>query len=285
MLPEAEFAFLDEIFLGSTAILNTLLSVLNERVFRRGHTQVACPLRLCVGATNALPEEEALAAFADRFLVRAFVQPIPDPRLEELLEGGWSLGTRRPGAAAPSSGAALDVLITHVQGADPSPVRPAIAQAVRQLRAAGITLSDRRAVKAQRLVVAAAALAGREAPTAADLWPLVYAVPTEAGQQVARDQLRDLLASSESSALPAAAEEASQGRLARATRIAHAGLALLEARPAEAAGLDAWRLRLEGVAREIDAGFGSQALPGELGELRARLVTAIREPPAPSPAA
>src|SRR5215471_16653226 len=71
MLPEAESAFLDEVFLGSTAILNTLLSILNERTFRRGHTQVSCPLRVCVGASNALPEDESLAAFADRFLMRA----------------------------------------------------------------------------------------------------------------------------------------------------------------------------------------------------------------------
>src|SRR5512133_2080100 len=92
MLPEAEIAFLDEIFLGSTAILNTLLGLLNERVFRRGHTRMKVPLRVCVGASNALPDDEALAAFADRFLLRAFLDPIPDPRLEELLEGGWTLG-------------------------------------------------------------------------------------------------------------------------------------------------------------------------------------------------
>src|SRR6185369_15797852 len=91
MLPEAEFAFLDEIFQGSTAILNTLLGILNERTFRRGHTQMKCPLRVCIGASNALPNDEVLAAFADRFLVRIFVDPIPDTRLEELLVGGWSL--------------------------------------------------------------------------------------------------------------------------------------------------------------------------------------------------
>src|SRR5436305_4631356 len=90
MLPEAEIAFLDEIFLGSTAILNTLLGLLNERVFRRGHTRMECPLRICVGASNALPTDEALAAFADRFLVRLFLDPLPETRLEELPEGGWA---------------------------------------------------------------------------------------------------------------------------------------------------------------------------------------------------
>jgi MoxR-like ATPase len=97
MLPEAELAFLDEVFLGSTAILNTLLGVLNERTFRRGSTVVRCPLRVCVGASNALPEDEALAAFADRFLVRVFVEPVGDAFLEALLEGGWrSIAPRSP---------------------------------------------------------------------------------------------------------------------------------------------------------------------------------------------
>src|SRR5439155_2876566 len=91
MLPEADIAFLDEVFLGSTAILNTLLAILNERVFRRGHTVMRCPLRICVGASNALPTDDSLAAFADRFLARVFIDPIPDPRLEELPEGGWEL--------------------------------------------------------------------------------------------------------------------------------------------------------------------------------------------------
>src|SRR6476620_5106725 len=72
MLPEAEIAFLDEVFLGSTAILNTLLGLLNERRFKRGHTVVDSPLKLCIGAANTLPEDPALAAFSDRFLLRTF---------------------------------------------------------------------------------------------------------------------------------------------------------------------------------------------------------------------
>ncbi|WP_328398991.1 AAA family ATPase [Streptomyces sp. NBC_00390] len=54
MLPEADVAFLDEVFLGSTAILNTLLGLLNERTFRRGSTSVDVPLRVCVGAVARL---------------------------------------------------------------------------------------------------------------------------------------------------------------------------------------------------------------------------------------
>ena len=89
MLPEADIAFLDEVFQGSTAILNTLLGILNERTFIRGHTRMRCPLRLCLGATNALPADPSLAAFADRFLTRVFVEPVSDAMLEDLLASGW----------------------------------------------------------------------------------------------------------------------------------------------------------------------------------------------------
>jgi MoxR-like ATPase len=98
MLPEAEVAFLDEVFLGSTAILNTLLTILNERTFRRGSTRRACPLRVCVGASNALPDDDALAPFADRFLVRAFLDPVARraPRRPPRRAPGASHRTARP---------------------------------------------------------------------------------------------------------------------------------------------------------------------------------------------
>jgi MoxR-like ATPase len=275
MLPEAEIAFLDEIFLGSTAILNTLLGILNERMFRRGHTRMRVPLRLCVGASNTLPDEETLAAFADRFLVRVYLDPIPDPRLEELLEGGWSLTQN---ALPPRASIAdIDALADVARRADLTRLRPFLAHALRRLRGAGILLTDRRAVKVQRLIAAAAALAGRSAPTEADLWPLILAVPTSEQQAEARECLRDLLDRTENTALAHAAEEASLGPLARATRIAAAGRSAIAAWPGneDPRALEAWRLRLEGIAREMDAGFAPESLPAELAELRNRIVAVL----------
>jgi MoxR-like ATPase len=281
MLPEAEFAFLDEIFRASTAILNTLLGILNERIFRRGHSIVRCPLRVCVGASNSLPEDDSLAAFADRFLVRVFVDPVPDPRLEELLEGGWSVecGDGGPVNRLVADVSDLDMVTAAARAADLSRVRPHLAHAIRLLRGAGISLSDRRVVKVQRLMAAAAAMAGRDRATDADLWPLVLAVPTREQQSLARETLREVLALSENTSLPAAAEEASLGPLARATRIAAAGREVLRTRPGGNDEVESWCLKLEGIAREIDAGFASEAMPLELAEVRAGIVAALRDVP------
>jgi MoxR-like ATPase len=274
MLPEAEIAFLDEVFLGSTAILNTLLTLLNERVFRRGHTVASCPLRVCVGASNHLPDDDMLAAFADRFLLHVFVEPIADPRLEELLEGAWRLG--QSPAHRSASVAELDELAKAAREVDLTRVRPIIAHAVRLLRAAGIALTDRRVAKTQRLVAAAAALAGRSLATDADLWPIVYAVPTPDAQRTARDSLRDLLLRADNQTLPAAAEEATAGPLLRARRLASTAEALLsEAPPGAPAPLE-WRLKLEGVAREIDAAFSEDTMPEELRAARKRIVDVVR---------
>src|SRR5687768_9210226 len=280
MLPEAELAFLDEVFKGSTAILNTLLGILNERVFRRGHTLVRCPLRVCVGASNALPEDDSLAAFSDRFLIRVFVDPVPDPRLEELLEAGWDLDHGEAPDFQPASLADLDTLTAAAHRADLARVRPHLAHAIRLLRGAGIVLSDRRAVRVQGLVAAAAALAGRARATDADLWPLVLAVPTREQQALARECLGEVLARTENSTLPAAAEEASLGPLARAARIAAAGRDALREQPGDDEELEDWLLRLEGIAREIDAGFAPETLPPDLVEVRRRIVEALRGGPA-----
>ena len=276
MLPEADIAFLDEVFLGSTAILNTMLGLLNERVFRRGHTRITCPLRICVGASNALPQEESLAAFADRFLVRVFVDSIPDTRLEELLEGGWSLSNIP--LVETASIADLDTLSEAVRTADMTAVRPLLAQAIRLLRHNGIVLSDRRVVKIQRLLAAAAVLAGRSCPTNADLWPLILAVPTREEQALARDCLRDLLAATENSTLATAAEEASLGPLARAHRLVSAGQTLLADSPPETSDdYTHWCYRLEGILREIDAGFAPEQLPPDLAQIRTTMISFLQK--------
>jgi MoxR-like ATPase len=269
MLPEAEIAFLDEVFLGSTAILNTLLGILNERTFRRGHTSLQCPLRVCVGASNQLPEDGQLAAFADRFLVRAFVAPIGDSGLEELLSSGWSLGQGPETAIA--SVAHLDTLSAAALAMDLTALQPAIAHGIRLLRGAGIELTDRRAVRLQRLIAAAAALAGRERPAEADLWPIVFALPTEQAQHQGRDVLRDFLSGAENGILLSAPAESSLGSRARAARILRDGTAIIEEAPQDEAGREAWRLKVEGVAREIDASFTREMLPPDLAALRGRI--------------
>ncbi len=110
MLPEAEIAFLDEIFLGSTAILNTLLGLLNERHYTRGAYRRQAPLRTCVGASNRMPTDSMLGAFADRFLLTLFFEPVADDGIEALLQGGWALD--ESAAASPEAttqGATLSI--------------------------------------------------------------------------------------------------------------------------------------------------------------------------------
>jgi MoxR-like ATPase len=233
-------------------------------------------LRVCVGASNALPDDPSLAAFADRFVVRAFLDPVSDPQLEDLLAGGWSV---REAPAAQASLADLDALAAAARAVDVSAVRPQLAQAIRTLRREGVALSDRRAVRTQRLVAAAAVLDGRDRATAADLWPLLTAVPTREEQAVAREALRDLLQRSENGALLAAAEEVTASPRARANRLLLVAERVL--REEHTLAVDAedprpsWRMRAESVLREIDAGFAPAAAPPELAVARAALVGAL----------
>lgn len=271
MLPEAEVAFLDEVFLGSTAILNTLLGILNERTFRRGSTVMSCPLRLCVGATNTLPDDISLSAFADRFLVRVFVDAVPDHSLEEMLEAGWRSASPKP--PRPVGIDVIERMASSRSACDLTQVRPLIGAGVRRMRSAGIQLSDRRAVRSQNLVAAAAVLDGRLEATAADLWPLPLIVPTAEAQPVARDALAELLETSENRSLPSAAEELSAGPIARARGLVIAANGL-RVDGDDTVGGDTL-LRIEAVLREIDAGFESGDMPDDLSAARADLVARL----------
>jgi MoxR-like ATPase len=289
MLPEADIAFLDEVFLGSTAILNTLLGLLNERVYRRGSTARRVPLRVCVGATNTLPEEPALAAFADRFLARVFVEPIPDALLEDLLRAGVGTAAQHldpesgrepatdPTADGPASReglAALDRLAGAARQVDLVGLREPVATAIRRVRAAGLVITDRRAVRLMRLIAAAAVLDGRRTATADDLWVLPLIAPTLDAQRTTQDLLADVMADARSATLPHAADHLARGRTARAQRLTSTATRLV----GELAGAPATadeRLRIEATLREIDATFDGADLPGPLRDVRAQLVALV----------
>jgi MoxR-like ATPase len=69
-LPESEIVFLDEVWKGSSAICNTLLTVLNEKRFANGGSVTALPLISCFGASNEIPEGEGMDPIWDRFMIR-----------------------------------------------------------------------------------------------------------------------------------------------------------------------------------------------------------------------
>jgi len=113
-LPTAEVAFVDEIFKANSAILNALLTLLNERLFDNGYKRLKVPLLTLIAASNELPESEELDALYDRFLIRRHVGQVSTQALGRLAllaagqrderEGeGGSGGGGEGGEASPSS--------------------------------------------------------------------------------------------------------------------------------------------------------------------------------------
>ena len=107
-LPTARVAFLDEVFNASSSVLNSLLGVLNERLFGNGVASVRVPLLCLVAASNAVPPPGELDALYDRFLLRRFVSPLSDGGLAALLQqaperSGESAPSGAPSAAPPDN--------------------------------------------------------------------------------------------------------------------------------------------------------------------------------------
>lgn len=88
-LPQAQIAFLDEIWKSGPAILNTLLTIINEKKFHNGNKVEKVPLHMLLSASNELPKEKAgLEALYDRFVVRLAVAPVTDDKnFFQLCEG------------------------------------------------------------------------------------------------------------------------------------------------------------------------------------------------------
>jgi MoxR-like ATPase len=173
MLPEAEFVFLDELFNANSAILNNLLTVLNERVYRRGLETHRLPLLSLYSASNHLPEDQALQALFDRFLVRCHVRGLPREAMPQLLAAGWALEGHVSGESSLSADG-IRSLASELYQVDLSAVTEPYMDAVLKIRDLGVGFTDRRAVKVQKLLAASALLCGRNQATPADMWVLRY---------------------------------------------------------------------------------------------------------------
>lgn len=200
MLPEASLIFLDELLNANSAILNSLLMVLNERVFRRGKENRKLPVLMTVGASNHLPEDEALQALFDRFLIRVHCGNVAPEQTEAVLRAGWNLEKRDQGEVPVITAEEVEALQQEIMQVDLSPILENYLKVVHQLRNAGISVSDRRAVKLQRLIAASALMCKRSEATASDMWVLRYIWDTEEQQEVIAGIINAVVEADESDA-------------------------------------------------------------------------------------
>src|SRR3954447_21500650 len=85
-LPPARLGFLDEIFKSNSAILNILLTIINERKFYQDGVPQPVKLRVLFAATNEVPEQAELAALKDRFCLKAESRSVQEDHFEELID-------------------------------------------------------------------------------------------------------------------------------------------------------------------------------------------------------
>jgi MoxR-like ATPase len=175
MLPSAQIAFLDEAFKANSAILNALLTLLNERKFNNGADVMSVPLISMFAASNEVPQDEALHAIFDRFLLRVHSDNADSFNFHDLLQKGLQLErsavaerdvaelrvrtSARPVLTAAELSLCQRELLEKV--AFPEDFMATYKGLCFQIRAEGISLSDRRAVKLLKLFAASAFIEGR----------------------------------------------------------------------------------------------------------------------------
>ena len=165
-LPEAHIAFLDEVFKANSSILNSLLTLINERRFHNGREVTAVPLITLFGASNELPEDDELQALYDRFLLRFVVGYIADDfRFLRMLQS-------KPGATRTMlSLAELQSVQEAAHGvAVPQHVFRSLADIRRELGRKQIVASDRRYHQAVGLLQAHAYLHDRDTVAEDDIF-------------------------------------------------------------------------------------------------------------------
>ncbi len=214
-LPTADVVFLDEIWKAGPAIQNTLLTVINEKIFRNGNREMHLPLKLLVAASNELPTKgEGLEALWDRFVIRIESRPI---KLEKnframLLEShaDFSGSTGVLGHADFADNADFsDLKITAEEYAEwaekickigvKEEVLDAISAIRKSLRAVNVDeaaerrhiyVSDRRWKNIVRLLRTSAFMQDREEVDICDLLPIYHCLWQEPGE---RDAIRNIV--------------------------------------------------------------------------------------------
>ena len=186
-LPTAHVAFLDEIFKASSAILNTMLTLLNERSYDNDGERVRCPLLLAIGASNEWPGHNGdgleLGALFDRFLFRRHVRPVATDRgLNRLAFDDISIElstTITPEEIESAADAAADLEFS-------GDAREAFLLILREARNEGIAPGDRRIRKATGACKAYAWLNGHSRVEKDDLEILAHVLWADPAEQPAK---------------------------------------------------------------------------------------------------
>ena len=174
-LPTAEVAFLDEVFKANSAILNSLLTLLNERQFDQGNTRISCPLEVCVGASNEYPADASLEALYDRFMLRRWVEYVPTRADRLALLQAPDPASQVMVRLTEEDVSNLQALVSQVT--IPETVLEALLDVTETLgRDHGLVVSDRRLRSSLRLIQAHALLRGRMEATTRDLMVLADSV-------------------------------------------------------------------------------------------------------------
>lgn len=182
MLPRAHFAFLDEPGKASSSILNTLLTIMNERLFHNGGNVERCPLRMLASASNEFFDGAELDALYDRYLIRLEARPLVHERLR-LLQGAEKV-------ESPTTITLDELGLLHVACADvtiPERIFRKLLTIQSKLGSEGIYFSDRTLYKVgadkdrngnprANVLKACALLAGRDSVIEDDLTVLRHIV-------------------------------------------------------------------------------------------------------------
>ena len=173
-LPSASVAFLDEIFKANSAILNSLLTLLNEREFDNGTTRSKTPLLAVVGASNELPGETELDALYDRFLLRVHVGPVSEDGFDALLDTN---GEAEPEVGEEIQFTAEDLKRLQVEAQEtviPENIRTLLGELRTFCAEQEIQVSDRRWRKVVKLLQMSAHTNGRSKIDIWDCWLLQH---------------------------------------------------------------------------------------------------------------